>query len=79
VLSLFVFAAGCSSAGKVNDAFDRVDRLSRKLQRRLTKRTLAEARAFRKHGIDTLHTLLQFAQLVSALNCMRNMILLVRY
>lgn len=43
-------------------ALQRADRLSRKLQRRLTRRTLLEARALRKDTENTLHTLVYFAE-----------------
>ncbi|XP_052119934.1 lipid storage droplets surface-binding protein 1 isoform X3 [Frankliniella occidentalis] len=43
-------------------AFKRADRLSRKLQRRITRLTLAEARALRKDTENTLHTLVYFAE-----------------
>ncbi|KAK3932802.1 Lipid storage droplets surface-binding protein 1, partial [Frankliniella fusca] len=43
-------------------ALKRADRLSRKLQRRLTRLTLAEARALRKDTENTLHTLVYFAE-----------------
>lgn len=43
----------------------KVDRFSRKLQRRLTHRTLAEAKALKRQSEDTLQTLLYLGELVS--------------
>ncbi|KAJ1528785.1 hypothetical protein ONE63_007166 [Megalurothrips usitatus] len=54
-------AVGAGS-NKGGAALQRADRLSRKLQRRLTRRTLAEARALRKDTENTLHTLVYFAE-----------------
>jgi hypothetical protein len=39
-------------------------RFSRKLQRRLTRRTLAEARALKEQGTECIHVLLYVAELV---------------
>lgn len=41
-----------------------MDRFSRKLQRRLTKRTLAEARALKEHSAEAIHVLAYVAELV---------------
>lgn len=51
-----------SNPMKGGATFQRADRLSRKLQRRLTRRTLAEARALRKDTENTVHTLVFFAE-----------------
>lgn len=40
-------------------------RFSRKLQRRLTRRTVAEARALKEQGTECIHVLLYVAELVS--------------
>ena len=42
-------------------------RFSRKLQRRITRRTLAEARALKEQGTECIHVLLYVAELVSEL------------
>ncbi|XP_034239195.1 lipid storage droplets surface-binding protein 1-like isoform X3 [Thrips palmi] len=54
-------AVGANLA-KGGAALQRADRLSRKLQRRITRRTLLEARALRKDTENTLHTLVYFAE-----------------
>lgn len=56
-----MFLAGYLKTGA---ALQRADRLSRKLQRRITRRTLLEARALRKDTENTLHTLIFFAETV---------------
>lgn len=49
---------------KAIQTIDHVNRLSRKLQRRLTKRTIAEARALRRQGTDALYVLMKLAELM---------------
>lgn len=51
--------------GKAVSTIYHVDRFSRKLQRRLTKRTIAEARALRERSAESIHVLLYVAELVS--------------
>ncbi|KAK9507532.1 hypothetical protein O3M35_007368 [Rhynocoris fuscipes] len=48
---------------KTIQTIEHVNRLSRKLQRRLTRRTLEEARALRKQGADTVQVLLHLLDL----------------
>ncbi|XP_014256268.1 lipid storage droplets surface-binding protein 1-like isoform X2 [Cimex lectularius] len=45
------------SDSKANQAIKHVNRLSRKLQRRLTKRTIAEAKALKNQGVNVAQTL----------------------
>ncbi|KAL1109915.1 hypothetical protein AAG570_014149 [Ranatra chinensis] len=49
---------------KTAHALEHANRLSKKLKRRLTNRTIAEAKALRQHGIDTINTLLYLADLM---------------
>lgn len=56
------------SANKAVQTIHHVDRLSRKLQRRLTKRTLAEAKALKERSQESIHVLLYVAELVSKAN-----------
>lgn len=51
-------------AGKALQTFQHVDRFSRKLQRRLTRRTLAEAKALKEHGAEAIHVLIYVVELV---------------
>ncbi|KDR24318.1 lipid storage droplets surface-binding protein 1 isoform X2 [Zootermopsis nevadensis] len=53
-----------SRNNKALQTFHRVDRLSRKLQRRLTQRTVAEVKAFRQYSEDALRFLLFTAELL---------------
>uniref|UniRef100_A0A224XNT9 Putative lipid storage droplet-1 n=1 Tax=Panstrongylus lignarius TaxID=156445 RepID=A0A224XNT9_9HEMI len=48
---------------KTIQTIEHVNRFSRKLQRRLTKRTIAEARALRRQGVDTVQLLLHLLDL----------------
>jgi len=50
--------AGSSDNSKAMQTFHRVDRLSRKLQRRITQHTLAEVKAMRQYSKDALHFVL---------------------
>jgi len=56
--------AGSSKNSKAMQTFHRVDRLSRKLQRRITQHTLAEAKAMRQYSKDALHFVLLTLELV---------------
>lgn len=58
-------AAVGAATSKGGVALQRADRLSRKLQRRITRRTLLEAQALRKDTETTVHTLAFFAETVS--------------
>lgn len=51
-------------AGKALQTIQHVDRFSRKLQRRLTRRTLAEAKALKEQGTEAIHVLIYVAELV---------------
>lgn len=51
--------------GKAMQTIQHVDRFSRKLQRRLTRRTLAEAKALKEHSAEAIHVLIYVAELVS--------------
>nr|AHA90810.1 lipid storage droplet binding protein 1 [Eurygaster maura] len=53
-----------SADSKTVQTIVHVNRLSKKLQRRLTKRTIAEARALRKQGMDTAQILLKLAEMM---------------
>ena len=53
---------------KAVQTIHRVDRFSRKLQRRLTKRTIREARALKDHSTEIYHNVLYALQLVNNLN-----------
>lgn len=44
--------------------FHKGQRFSRKLKRRLTQRTFAEARALKKHSKEAIHILIYAAELV---------------
>lgn len=46
--------------------------LSRKLQKRLTRRTLAEAKALKEQGTECIHVLLYVVELVSLYNVLYN-------
>lgn len=58
-----------TSNGSGNKAVQRTiehgARFSRKLQRRLTRRTLAEARALKEQGTECIHVLLYVVELVT--------------
>lgn len=53
---------------KAVHTFHKGQRFSRKLKRRLTLRTVAEARALKKQSKETLHILLYAAELVSQMH-----------
>jgi hypothetical protein len=57
---------GSSRNNKALQTFHRVDRFSRKLQRRLTQHTLAELKAIRQYSEDALHFVLYTAELVGS-------------
>lgn len=50
--------------GKTLETINHVNRFSRKLQRRLTRRTLAEAKALKDQGAEAIHVLVYVAELV---------------
>jgi len=56
--------AGSSKNSKALQTFHRVDRLSRKLQRRLTQHTMAEVKAMRQYSKDALHFVLLTLELL---------------
>lgn len=56
------------SESKTTRAILHVNQFSRKLQRRLTRRTIAEAKALKQQGADTLQCLLYLADLVGLHN-----------
>lgn len=49
---------------KAIHTFHKSQRFSRKLKRRLTQRTIAEARALKKQGKEAIHILIYAAELV---------------
>ncbi|PSN52616.1 hypothetical protein C0J52_14601 [Blattella germanica] len=55
---------GYTNNNKALQTFHRVDRFSRKLQRRLTQHTIAEVKAMRKYSEDLLRFVLYTAELV---------------
>ena len=55
---------GSSRNSKALQTFHRVDRLSRKLQRRLTQHTLAEVKAMKEYSKDALRFVLLTLELV---------------
>ncbi|XP_060523670.1 lipid storage droplets surface-binding protein 1-like isoform X2 [Cylas formicarius] len=52
-------------AGKAIHTIHHVDRLGRKLKRRLTKKTLAEVKALKEHSAEAVHVLIYVAELVA--------------
>lgn len=52
-------------AGKAIQTIQHVNRFSRKMQRRLTRRTLMEAKALKDRSAETIHILVYVAELVS--------------
>ncbi|GJQ74067.1 hypothetical protein Trydic_g18989 [Trypoxylus dichotomus] len=52
------------SGNKALQTMKHMDRFSRKLQRRLTIRTLAEARALKEHSVEAIHVLAYVAELI---------------
>ncbi|KAJ9578809.1 hypothetical protein L9F63_004959 [Diploptera punctata] len=55
----------CSNNNKALQTIHRVDRFSRKLQRRLTQHTVAEVKAFRKYSEDALRFVMYTAELLA--------------
>lgn len=55
----------CSNNNKALQTIHRVDRFSRKLQRRLTQHTVAEVKALRKYSEDALRFVLYTAELLA--------------
>lgn len=53
-----------SGASKSIQTIEHASRLKKKLQRRLTKRTIAEAKALRRQGMDTAKILLKLAEMM---------------
>lgn len=53
------------NASKTLKTFKHANRFSRKLQRRLTRRTIDEASALKHQSAETLQTLIYLAKLVS--------------
>ncbi|XP_049937980.1 lipid storage droplets surface-binding protein 1 isoform X1 [Schistocerca serialis cubense] len=53
-----------TTGSKAVQALHKADRVTKKLQRRLTQRTLAEARALKKQSEDTLQTLMYLGELL---------------
>lgn len=49
---------------KAVQTIQHVDRLSRKLKRRITQRTLQEARALKEQTTEAIHVLIYVAELV---------------
>ncbi|XP_014206526.1 lipid storage droplets surface-binding protein 1 [Copidosoma floridanum] len=60
-----VDCGGASSGSKAARTIEHGARFSRKLQRRLTRRTLAEARALKEQGTECIHVLLYVVELVA--------------
>lgn len=56
---------GSSTEIHVIQTIHRGQRLSKKLKRRLTIRTIAEAKALKKHSKEAIHVLFYAAELVS--------------
>lgn len=56
---------GSSDQIHVIQTIHRGQRLSKKLKRRLTIRTIAEAKALKKHSKEAIHVLFYAAELVS--------------
>lgn len=74
LLHLLDFGASTVAASNETDddneskavhTFHKGQRFSRKLQRRLTMRTVAEARALKKHSKEAIHVLIYAAELVN--------------
>lgn len=55
----------CEGDKKAAKTFNHMNRFGRKLQRRLTRRTIAEAQALKQQGLDTIHCIIYLADLVS--------------
>lgn len=55
-------------SGKAIQTIQHVNRLSRKMQRRLTRRTLMEAKALKNRSAETIHVLVYVAELVSTIS-----------
>lgn len=71
VLTFLVFSFPASQNANENDneskamhTFHKGQRFSRKLKRRLTLRTVAEARALKKQSKEAIHVLIYAAELV---------------
>ncbi|RZF35042.1 hypothetical protein LSTR_LSTR009634 [Laodelphax striatellus] len=63
--NVVVAAAGQEGESKAAQTIHHVNRFSRKLQRRLTRRTIAEARALKQQSADTLQCLIYLADLLA--------------
>lgn len=67
ILSLSAAANNVENGDKESRAihtFHKGQRLSRKLKRRITQRTILEARALKKHSKEAIHILIYAAELV---------------
>lgn len=67
---VYVWSAAISeddNESKAIHTFHKSQRFSRKLKRRLTQRTLAEARALKKQSKEAIHILIYAAELVFGL------------
>lgn len=58
--------------GKTLGAINHANRVTRKLRRRLTRRTLAEAKALKEQGAEAIHVLVYVAELVNYLYTYNN-------
>lgn len=71
---MFLIIPACTDSAKSDETGSKAvrtiehgARFSRKLQRRLTRRTLAEARALKEQGTECIHVLLYVVELVMAM------------
>lgn len=62
---LLLPTAGTEPSSQAVKTIRHVNHFSRKLQRRLTRRTIAEAKLLKKQGYDTVQCFVYFADLVS--------------
>lgn len=63
-IDYFLEVGPTESISKTTRTIKHGARFSRKLQKRLTQRTLAEARALKEQGTECIHVLLYVAELV---------------
>lgn len=63
-IDYFLEISPTESINKTTRTIKHGARFSRKLQKRLTQRTLAEARALKEQGTECIHVLLYVAELV---------------
>lgn len=64
-IELLLPTAGTETSSQAVKTIRHVNHFSRKLQRRLTRRTIAEAKLLKKQGYDTVQCFVYFADLVS--------------